>query len=274
MKRIALAALLLAAVPVFADDPCRDPMRLGALYEVRALMLKTYTSTYDIDTLIQRRLQQFREGWVKWVRPDDDAPIAKHIHTIAAINGSTSDSFEVSGSHAFAVKVVVPAKRSLLNRNAPVYVGNVGVTYSMNGKEHTKTMPINAWMNPDTSRTLDLEGIADRANAALEASTKASDVKQAIVEIHFVQAVEEDDPANPAYDAIQSLLRVRRDKDADTIDNEIAEAERRAFPSTDPIPITSIVADLRRANELMRSKKEGDYDRGENLMKETLRRLR
>jgi len=265
MKKALFAALVLAAFPLFAsDDLCRDYMRLGALYEVRSLMLKPYSSSYDVDSLINKRLGQMREGWVRWVRPNDDAPIDKHIHTVAAVNGSNVDSFEATGSHAFAVKVVVPAKRSLFNKNNPVYVGQVGVTYDAGGRSRTKTMTVNAWMNPDTSKTLDLEVIADRAQAALEASTKSNDVKEAIVEIHFVQAVPRDDPGNPAYEAIQSLDRVRRNPTPDTIDEEIA----------DPLPLTSIVADLRRAGELMRSKKQDDMDKGEKLLKETMRRLR
>ena len=275
MKRIAFAALLLAAIPVFAaDDLCRDYIRLGTLYEVRSLMMRPYASSYDADELIGKRLETLREGWVRWVRPESDAPIDKHVHTVAAAEGSTPDSFEASGSHAFAVKIVVPSKRSLFNRNSAVYVGDVGVTYSVNGRSRTKTLPVNVWMNPDTSRTIDLEAIADHADAALQASTKASDAKQAVVEIHFVQAAPRDDPANPAYDTIQALEHVRRNTDAYTIDSEIATAERQLFPSVDPLPLTSIVADLRRANELMRSKKQDDYDKGEKLLKETMRRLR
>ena len=99
-------------------------------------------------------------------------------------------------------------------------------------------------------------------------------MKQSIVEIHFVQAVPRDDPGNPAYDAIQSLVRVRETTDAETIDDEIARAERELFPSSEPLPLASIISDLRRANELMRSKKDTDYNKGESLLKETLRRLR
>ena len=57
----------------------------------------------------------------------------------------------------------------------------------------------------DTSKTLDLGVIADRADASLEASTH--DPGEAVVEFHFVQARAEDDPANTAYDTIRSLER-------------------------------------------------------------------
>lgn len=278
MKKLAFIAFFLFVTPLFAaapnDQQCRDFMRLGALYEVRSMMMKPYASSYDVDQFIDSQLDRLREGWIRWERPNRDAPVDKHIHTVAAANGQSSDSFEASGAHAFQVKVVVPSKRSLFNKNNPVYVGKVGITYQMNGRTLTKTQTIDAWMNPDTSRTIDLEGIADHADAALEASTNAKDVKQAIVEIHFIQAVPRDDPQNPAYDTIQSLKRVQGTTDADMIDDEIARAERELFPSSDPLPLASIIADLRRANELMRSKKDTDYNKGESLLKETLRRLR
>jgi len=269
-----LAVLFSLPAAAATDDACRDFQRLGALYEVRALMMKPYSSGSDVDAVIDKSVARMREGWVRWVRPDRDAPVDKHIHTVAAVNGTSSDSFEAAGSHLFQVKVVVPAKRSFFNKNNPVYVGKVGITYEIDGRSRTKTQTIDAWMNPDTSRTIDLDAIADRADATLEASTKSNDVKEAIVEIHFVQAVPRDDPGNPAYDTIQSLLRVRDHTTAETIDDEIATAERQLFPSSDPIPLMSIVEDLRRAGELMRSKKDKDVEEGERLLKETMRRLR
>jgi len=275
MKRsLLIVALFLVTFPLLADDTCSAYMRLGALYEVRGLMMKPYASTYDVDTAIDRRLERLREGWTIWARPDKDAPRDKHTHVVAAANGASSDSFEVSGSHVFEVKVVVPSKRSLFNKNAPVYVGTLRVNYEIDGKSRTKSEAINAWMNPDTTRTLYIDGIADRANAAVDVSTNQKDTNQSVVEIHFVQAVPRDDPSNPAYDTIQSLQRIRSTTDAFTIDDEIARAERQLFPESESIPLLSIIGDLHRAAEMMHSKKEGDYDKGERLLKETMRRLR
>ena len=99
-------------------------------------------------------------------------------------------------------------------------------------------------------------------------------MKESLVEIQFVQAVAQDDPANPAYDTIRSLERIRRNTDAYTVDNEIAKREREIFPNAEPLPLLSIVADLRHAEELMRSKKDEDYDKGMKLLRETMRKMR
>lgn len=275
MKYLFAAALLLAAVPAFAIDneDCREMTQLGTLYEVRAYLLQS-GSQYSTDQFIDRRLGALREGWVRWVRPDGDAPEDKHLHTVRAVNGSASDSFEAAGQHPFAVKIVVPAKRSLFKGNNAVYVGDVKVSYDVEGQTKTKKESINAWMSPDTSRTIDLGAIADHADTSLDASTTSKDSNQALVEIHFVQAVPRDDPNNPAYDTIQSLDRIRRYTTADTVDDEVARAERRLFPSAEPLPLAGIIEDLRRADSLIRSKKEEDQAKGEKLLRETLRRLR
>jgi hypothetical protein len=272
MKR--LIVLLAVATPLFAvttNEECRGYQQLATLYQVRELMLHGAGNS-RIDDVIDDQLAVLRRGWVRWVAPAHDAPRDKHVHVVAAANGSSTDNFEAAGEHPFEVKIVVPSKRSLLNKNNAVYVGTLHVSYSADGRTRTKDLPVNAWMNPDTSNTLDLGGIADHAEAAVTASTR--NPNEAVVEIHFVQAVAEDDPANPAYDTIQSLARVRHNTDDYTVDDEIAKAERAVFPSSDPIPLAHIVRDLHRANDMLRSSKEDEQKKGQKLLEESLRRLR
>jgi hypothetical protein len=283
MKRL-LSTLLLLAAPTLAveTEDCRAVVtHLTVLYELRNAMLSRSMSSYDLDRLIDRRLDELREPlpggsyrWVRWVRPESNGPTDKHGHSVVAVNGSGSDSFEASGNHAFAVRVVVPQKRSLFNANHAVYVGNVRVNYTAGGRPRTKEEPINNWMNPDTSRSIDLGAIADHVDVTLDASTAHKNVKQALVEIHFKQAVPEDDPANPAYSAIQALGRIRSSSDPRTIDTEIASVEHGMFPGTESVPMLSLIFDLRRADELMRSSKTEEQEKGDKLLKETLRRLR
>ncbi|MDP9362326.1 MAG: hypothetical protein M3P29_12860 [Acidobacteriota bacterium] len=284
MKRIIGTALLFAVAPLFGadvNDQCSAYLHLGTLYEVRALMMKPYASSYDVEQFINVRVEQLRDPlpdggyrWVRWIRPEGDAPIDKHGHTVLAVQGSGSDSVEASGQHAFAVRIAVPAKKSLFSRNNAAYVGTAHISFSVNGRTRTKDEAINQWMNPDTSRTIDLGAIADRVDVGLNASTSSGNVKQSLVEIHFVQAVAQDDPANPAYDTIRSLERIRRNTDAYTVDSEIAKRERELFPNAEPLPLLSIMADLHRAEDLIRSKKDEDHQKGATLLRETLRKVR
>jgi hypothetical protein len=271
-------ALLLIPLPALAIETadCAAATQLAAFYELRSLMLKPYTSSYDVDNFIDRKLDELREPlsgggfrWVHWVRPSRDPEYDKHGHNVVAVEGSGTDHFEASGDHAFAARIAVPSKRSLFNGNNPVYVGTVHVRYNVNGRERMKDEPINHWMNPDTSRTIDLGTIADHVDVSLDSSTAQGNAKSALVEIHLLRAVAEDDPGNPNYPAITALMRVRGSFDRDVIDDEIAKLEPAGS-----IPLYRLVRELRHADELMRSNKQDDKDKGEKLLKETLRRLR
>lgn len=278
MKRtVLLCAVLLVASPILASQ-CDDFMQLGALYEIRSMMLRGSVSSSDVHTIVDRRIEQLREPlpdggyrWVRWVRPSGDGPSDKHVHTVSAVHDSgDADSFEATGQHAYAVRVVVPSKRSLFKGNNRVFVSDLVLTYD--GRSETRQ--INHWMNPDTAETFDLRRVQDHVRARLNVSVEQRDVREAVAEIHFVQAVAQDDPDNPAYPTIQALNRIRDTTAPATVDYEIGQLERSLFSSYESLPLLAIVNDLRRADELMRSDKPADQEKGNKLLKETLRRLR
>jgi hypothetical protein len=285
MKKTVMFLVALVTAPVLALDvqDCRGSVtHLSTLYELRTLLMKSYSSSYDVGSFVSKRVDQLREPlpeggwrWVRWVRPTGDGPSVKEPHTVAASrDAGGADNFETDGDHAYAVRISVPRKRSLLNQNNPVYIGTARVTYEVDGRSRTREEAINAWMNPDTSRTIDLGTIADRVQVSVDASTAAKTTKQAVVDIEVRQAVAQDDPANPAYSTIRMLERVRESPDVATIDAEIAAIERTLFPASESLPLLTIITDLRRADEWMRSEKPEDQEKGSRLLRATLRRLR
>lgn len=286
MRFFRFAVLLLVAAPLHAitplDEECAAYRHLGALYELRSLLLTRGVESYQIDRFFDERIEALREPlgegefrWVRWVIPSGDGPVEKDGHAVTAVHDrGDPDRFEDSSSHVFAVRIVVPRKRSLLNANNPVYVGDVVVRATTDGRTRTIEKPVNAWMNPDTSRTIDLGGIADHVDVTYEAATSARHSKEAHVEVHFRQAVAEDDPANPSFGTIQALNRIRSRVTPVTVDSEIAALERTLFPAADSLPLLTIINDFRLADELMRSKKEEEQVKGEKLLRETIRRLR
>lgn len=283
MKR-ALAVLLLVLAPSLhaLDDCSAELTKLGTLYQLRSMLMRTYTTPYDVRRFADARIDELREPlgdgghrWVRWVRPASGGPVAKREHSVVASQSSADrDHVESSAGHVYSVSVVVPRKRSLLHANNPVWVGAAEITYESEGRTRTKREAINQWMNPGTSRTIDLREIADRVHASVDAAVQAKHAKQAVVELHLHQAVAEDDPANPGYDTIRMLQRVREDPEPMVVDAEIAAAERSMFPGTDSIPLLTLIGDLRHADELMRSEKAEDQEKGGKLLRETLRRLR
>ena len=281
MRFAVVALLVLAAAPLFAidDGDCRTYAQLGALYEIRSRILSS-NLTYTVDEEINRRIDDLRgptgDGgyrWVEWVRPEGDGPVEKHVKTVRAVQGVETDSFDARSRRAFGVRIVVPRKRSLLNANNAVYVGTVAITYYSEGRERSKKTEINAWMNPDTSRTIDLGAIADHVEVSLTAATKKP--QETVVEVHFRQALATDVPDNPAYDAIRSLVRVRDAIDERyELDQEIARVERATFPGAEPVPLITLISELKRADELLRSNKPEQQEKGAKLFRETMRRLR
>lgn len=278
MKRAIPFLLFLALANPLAADECADYKHLAALYELRALMMKPYTSSYDVNAFIDRRSNELREPmgdgdyrWVRWVKPAGSGPVDKEGHTVLAIyDRETPDTFEATGAHVYAVRIAVPRKRSLLKDNKPVYVGEVSVT----ADGETKSYAIDRWMNPDTSQTYELRGIARRAIVRVEAAASPRHTREALVEVQMLQAVPQDDPANPDYAALRSLQRIREEADAVAVDAEIGALERHLFPSGASIPILTLLDDLRRADQLMRSSKPEDQEKGNRLLKDTLTRLR
>ena len=276
MKKLILGFLLLP-VSAFGIDTadCADATKLAALYQVRSMMLRN-SGSYDVDSFIDKKMDELRMPlsgggfrYVRWVKPSRDPQYDKKGHTVAAVQGTASDNFEASGSNAFAVRVAVPGKRSLFSSNNSVYVGTVHVRYTADGRERTKEEAINNWMNPDTSRTIDLGTIADHVEVSVDSATSQKNSKNALVEIHILKAVAQDDPSNPNYDTIVTLKKIRSTLTPQIIDDEIANLE-----SGDSFPLYRIVSDLRRADTLMRSKKDEDKEKGQRLLKDTMARLR
>lgn len=279
MKRALLSlGLIVLAAPLLAIDlnsDCTGQLtHLGTLYQLRSLMMHGYTSSSDVERFIDRRVDELREPqagggykWVRWVRPSNNGPYDKKVHTVNAVYGDgDADSFEASSDHIYAVRLAVPSKRSLFRGNRPVYVGDVEID--------GRVTHMNKWMQPDTSETFDLHGIQDHVTASVQASTGKLDAHDSVVEFHFQQAVMQDDPANPSYSTIKALQRIRETPDPATIDGEIAALEATLFPGSEPLPLLTIVHDLRQADELMRSQKAEEQEKGNKLLRDTLRRLR
>ena len=115
--------------------------------------------------------------------------------------------------------------------------------------------------------------VIGRMAISLPAAMDSDDVLSAGT-VGLLHAIDRFDPDQGVRFETYALQRIRGSSDARTIDDEIAEMERRILPNSDPLPLVEIIADLRRADDLIRSKKDEDQERGNRLLKDTLRRLR
>lgn len=280
--RLVLRIALILALPfsAFAQD-CPELEALRALYGVRGMLMEPLANEYTIGAWIDEQMNELRDPlpdggyrWVRFIRPTGDGPVIKREHLVTSDQGREQfDEFEASADHPFAVRVVVPRKRSVLRNNKPVYIGLVRIRYTRDGTEKVMEKRVHEWLAPDTSRSYDLGVIADQAEVAAQAATRSADVKNALVEIHFRQALAQDDPENPNYETIAALKRVRSSLDAVTLDLEIARLERRLFPDLDVIPFTTISVLLREAEVLIRSDKPEDLTKGQKILAQVVRSL-
>jgi hypothetical protein len=281
-RTIAICLTLLAALPLMARDDCNPAFAgLAVLYDIRNAML-TSSSEYDVRERIDKRIDDLRdplpEGgyrWVHYARPSGEPPtITKGHSVVASQEDRNPDVFEASGAHVFAVRVVVPRKRSLFKGNNRVYVGGVRIRYDVEGRSRSQSKPINRWMEPDTSQTFDLDTIANHVDVSIDAATAPNDSRESLVEIQLRQAVAQDDVDNPAYPAIRALQRVRATTEPRVIDDEIATLEHSVFPSSSSLPVTTVIDMLRRGHKLLESSKEEEQEKGRKMIREALRSLR
>lgn len=283
MKRSCIAVLLLSfAFTSFAQDACESELAaLHALYEIRHMALKPSSSSYEMSRTIDERMDMLRGPlpgggyrWVRFVRPSGDPPVVKREHQSSGDEASRQfDSFEASADHPYAVRVAVPRKRGLFKANKEVFVGTVHIRYQRDGREREITRDINQWMAPDTSRSFDLGGIADEATVSIESASRPSAKRESLVEIHFLQAVAQDDPENPNYETLQTLSRLRQRPEPEVIDVEIGRLERRLFPNLAPISTTILITRLREADTLMRSSKPEEQEKGRKLLDQVINLL-
>ena len=279
MKQSCIALLLLTFAPTLPAQDCESDLEaLQALYEIRHVALRPATSSYEMNRTIDARMDQLRgplpEGgyrWVRFVKPSGDPPVVKREHLASGDEPSRQlDSFEASADHPFAVRVAVPRKRGLFKANKEVFVGTVHIRYQRDGREREILRDINQWMSPDTSRSFELGGIADEATVSVRSASRPNARRESLVEIHFLQAVAQDDPRNPAYETLQTLGRLRQRPDPEAIDVEIGRLERRLFPSFSPVPTTTLILRLREADLLMRSAKPEEQEKGRKLLEQVM----
>lgn len=276
-----LVASLLVTTPAAAADCQADVAALRALYELRHELLRPYSNTYGASQRVDAHIDRLREPlpgggyrWVQWVRPSDDPPVSKHEHLIASgFDTGAFDEFEASGAHPFGIRVAVPRKRSLTKANKEAYVGRVEIRYWVDGRQRTMSKDINSWLSPGTMKGIDLGVIAERAEVTIETAARNASKREALVEIHFKQAVAQDNPENPGYEAIQSLRRVQSNLTPVALDYEIARFERRLFPELTSTPYTTLIMKVREAEKLLRSEKSEDQEKGKRMLSEVSRNV-
>lgn len=265
-----------------SDPGCTGVQSLASLHAVRDAMVASGASSYEVARTIDEQLHLLRgpqaNGSYRWVllaRPAGDAPVVRREKLVHATRENEEvDTFEARAATPFSVAVVVPRKRSILRGNNAVWIGEVRIEVESEGERDSVTHAVNDWLRPDTTRTFDLGVIADSATVEIEAATDSSSSGEALVEVHFMQAVTQDDPLNPEARGVQALERIRADTDPEVVDYELAVLEREVLGATRSIPFATTLARIVEAEALMKSEKEEERTRGLEILQDVVKDLR
>lgn len=262
-KVIVLIVAALLASPLSAQDWAEklesDLELLGALHQVRAMWVDPDVAEWEIDRWISERIDSWRgplpDGTRQWVirnRPETEV-VDRSEHLVYGTPDQPA-TFEDGDAWVYGVRVVVPRKRSLFRGNHRVWVEQLTIRMRDEiGVPTEEVVPVERWFAPNTSQTWDLEAIVPRADVVLEAYADLESRGEALVEIHFLESVESDDPSGPHYRAIQTLSEIAGWLSADRIDSEIERVETRLIPGARSVPVALVAQYLEEALTLIDS---------------------
>jgi len=127
---------------------------------------------------------------------------------------------ELRGTFVYRLILAVPSRRMLVTKNKRVYVERVDIEYipeKDSGKKF-QTAKIDAWLEPGTTKQIELDDIARQATARVY--TRADESGYGNLTITFVQGRVFDDPASPYADAVASekaILKAIKNNDVPSI---------------------------------------------------------
>lgn len=263
MRARVLILALFCALPVVAQDwPEKlesDLELLGALHQVRAMWLDPDVAEWQIERWIDDRIETWRgplpDGSYQWIlRGRPESEVVKRSEHLVYGSLDQPARIEEGDAWVYGVRVVVPRKRSLFRGNNPVWVGRITIrTRDDSGAPVEEVVPVERWFAPNTTQTWDLDAIVPRADVILEAAAEPEHRGASLVEIHFLESIERDDPSGPHYDSIQMLSEMSGWLSAERIDSEIERLESRLIPGARSVPVASVAQLLEEALTLIDS---------------------
>jgi hypothetical protein len=127
-------------------------------------------------------------------------------------------TFDIKGSFIYRLILDVPSRRMLVTKNRRVFVDHVDIEYipEKGSGRKTQTEKVEAWLEPGSTRVVELEAIARQATVRIYAHAD-KDMGYGNVDVTLVQARVFDDPGSPYADAVKSAKSVQRAIDSSEI---------------------------------------------------------
>jgi hypothetical protein len=133
---------------------------------------------------------------------------------------------ELRGAFAYRLVVSAPSRRMLVTRNKHVYVDRAEIEYIPlnDSTKKYQTSRIGAWIEPGTSKNIELNEIARQATVRV--FTHADESGYGNLDLTFIQAKIFDDPTSPYADAVASEKAILAAVDHNDVASIRAMAQR------------------------------------------------
>jgi hypothetical protein len=235
--------LVLAATTTFAQTPAA---RVGD--DAKVIDRVAEASKKDLPQELLKRIVNEDIELLRGKRSDGTYQYAGYDKMEA---GRVSDSFsvdpekketvlDIKAPFVYRLVLSAPSRRMIVTRNKHVYVDRVEIEYiPLNGSaKKVQTSRLGAWIEPGTSKNVELNEIARQATARVYAHADDSYGNLALT---FIQAKVFDDPTSPYADAVASEKAILGAIDHNDVASIRAMAQRVAT-SLQPNVATQVAA--------------------------------
>jgi hypothetical protein len=152
-----------------------------------------------------------------------------------------SSKLELRGAWIYRLIISSPSRRLLLTHNRHVFIERIEIEYLPAGGSSSKvqTLDVNGWIEPGTSRNVDLEQIARQATARVY--VRADPEGYGNVDLALLEAKIFDNPDSPYTDAVASAKAILRGLENNDVPSIRAMAQRMAGGLQPAAPATASV---------------------------------
>jgi hypothetical protein len=211
MRHAAIAIVFLAATNVFGQIPAA---RVAA--DAKVIDRVAEASRNDLPRDVLRRIVNEDIDLLRGKRADGTYQYASYDRMEA---GRKSDTFSVDPERKesvlelrdvfpFRFIVSVPSRRMVLAKNHHIYIDRVEIETlpQKSSEKKFQTVKVDAWIEPGTSKSIDLDEIGRQATARVYAHAEMGGY--ANVALTFLEARIFDEPSSPYADAVESAKAI------------------------------------------------------------------
>jgi hypothetical protein len=286
-----IAALLFAAAAATANVPTAQ-----IALDARVVDRVAEVSKRDLPRDLLKRMMEDDIELLRGKRSDGSYAYASHDRMEASRNSQSfsiddakkSSRLELKGSWVYRLIISAPSRRMLVTRNRHVFIEKIEIEYLPEGASSSKvqTLDVNGWIEPGTSRNVDLEQIARQATARV--TVHADPEGYGNIELAMLEAKIFDNPDSPYADAVNSAKAIVRGVDNDDVPSIRAMAQRLAndlqpgAPAASSVEVTApkseavapdVAGELQAIEDLLTGT-EAERRQGLDRLHQLLRRLR